>query len=101
MTITISGHVVELGEGRYVFDDATVGNYEELALAAASGTDPGDTTALLTPVDDDTYSVSLLAPPELGIDDNDVRPAIHASDDLLVLAESRRLHRGALRAKSS
>lgn len=91
----IAGHDVQLGEARYVFRAAVAENYDELVRRRANGDESG-ATARLRPGRDDTYEVSLVAPPDAGIEREMRRPLV-VSDDSLHASRERPLQAGQLR----
>lgn len=96
----IAGHEVPLGDARYVFRVATLVNYAELVEAAEADAMSG-AEAQLRPGDDDQYDVTLIAPPQIGFDLQEVRPAVIASTDALEVARHRSLRPDAFQPAAS
>ncbi len=96
----IAGHEVPLGDARYVFRVAALENYAELVEAAEADAMPG-AEAQLRPGDDDQYDVTLIAPPQIGFDLQDVRPSVIATTDTLEAARRSSLRRDAFQPAAS
>lgn len=96
----ISGYEVVLGEAHYVFRVAVIENYDELVDAAETG-DVSDAPARLRPGDDDGYEVTLVAPPDVGFDHQDLRPPVVALGTVLDAARSQPLRRQAFHSEAS
>lgn len=96
----IAGHEVPLGDARYVFRAASLENYAELVEAADADAMSG-AEAHLRPGDDDQFDVTLIAPPQIGFDLQDVRPSVIASTDALEAARGSSLRRDAFQPAAS
>lgn len=96
----IAGHEVVLGDASYVFRVAVLENYDEL-LGASDASEVTGAEAHLRPGADDSYEVTLIAPPEIGLDDQDVRPPVVASRTDLDAVRRKLLRRDAFQSEAS
>lgn len=96
----LAGHEVPLGDANYVFRVAFLENYAEL-LEAAEVDAMAQAQASLRPGDDDRYEVTLIAPPRVGLDHQDLRRSVVASADALDAARRRSLRRDAFQPAAS